>query len=59
MPMTCFCQETAVASQDIALYIFKTLVLSDTAWPAHSFCHETTWVVSAMEDTHLTQRDAQ
>ena len=32
MPMTCFCQETAVASQDIALYTFKKSALSGTMW---------------------------
>jgi hypothetical protein len=30
MPMTCFCQETAVASHDIALYTFKKSAHSDT-----------------------------
>jgi len=32
MPMTCFCQEAAVASQVIALYILGKLALSGIAW---------------------------
>jgi hypothetical protein len=61
MPMTCLCQETVVASQLIALYIFKKSALSDTAWlwdeqPNPSVTgHHDFW----LEDTHLAQRNAQ